>query len=407
MTTLSDRTLFSSAIRLWRLRWSLARLIVAGVFLWTLAAGSGSRLARLVLASMPDADAPAEIRALRDEGRYAEAVALAEASVALARPSARPEMQALRDEVEAERSSWLRRAGDAARGAIGGGTWGTRDPSLEMLAGAVVTDLFVIGDARDLIVQGLRAARGDEIDPVILALSTIGVATTLIPAADAGVSVLKAARRAGCMTDAFAREILRLASGPNPARLRRVAADTAELAKGLSPAGTARLLSHSRGLDELAHAADLVRRLGPEGVRTLHAGADSADALRLVARAGELRSAGRVSEAGAIEQALVRASAKGPAGIAAVARPGATSLLRALTRTHPLIGLAKGLWKGTLPDLIERGIEGLDEHWWWMLPACAGWVVFEAGWLSLRLRGEGSRHRRSENQSPRPSTAPC
>jgi hypothetical protein len=76
---------------------------------------------------------------------------------------------------------------------------------LASLAGTVTGDLFVFGDARDALREGVRLARGEEVDELILGLACVGLAVTAATYASFGVgtparvglSVVKAARRTG------------------------------------------------------------------------------------------------------------------------------------------------------------------------------------------------------------------
>jgi len=83
------------------------------------------------------------------------------------------------------------------------------------LAGALAADLTVVGDVRDLAREGGKLARGEDHSDLILGLAAAGVAVTAASyatfgaAAPArfGLSVLKAARRAGTMTAEFAADL--------------------------------------------------------------------------------------------------------------------------------------------------------------------------------------------------------
>ncbi|HNV68889.1 MAG TPA: hypothetical protein PKO06_04265, partial [Candidatus Ozemobacteraceae bacterium] len=59
------------------------------------------------------------------------------------------------------------------------------------LAGCTAGDLMVWGDVRDLIKNGYVYCTGGETDTLIVALSSIGLATTLAPHLDVGISVAK------------------------------------------------------------------------------------------------------------------------------------------------------------------------------------------------------------------------
>jgi hypothetical protein len=73
------------------------------------------------------------------------------------------------------------------------------------LAGTALGDLFVFGDVRDGVREGVHFARGEEVDELVLGLSCVGVAITagtyaslgLGAPARVGLSLVKAARKTG------------------------------------------------------------------------------------------------------------------------------------------------------------------------------------------------------------------
>ncbi|WP_020181271.1 hypothetical protein [Methylopila sp. M107] len=113
-------------------------------------------------------------------------------------------------EAEAPAAVAMRNAKGAARGFATGEIDGSAS-----LAGALAADLTVIGDLRDLAREGAKAARGEDHSQLILGLAAAGVAVTAATYATAGgaaparfgLSVLKAARRAGTMSAEFAADL--------------------------------------------------------------------------------------------------------------------------------------------------------------------------------------------------------
>ena len=78
--------------------------------------------------------------------------------------------------------------------------------SWESMAGSTVADLFIVGDIRDLIVEGLIAEDSDEL---ILTLSAVGIATTVWPPADPAVSMLKAARKSQSISQPIVNQLIK------------------------------------------------------------------------------------------------------------------------------------------------------------------------------------------------------
>ncbi len=346
---------------LWRSKWGFVRLAVAAVLLWAFAADSGARLARLQLAALPGYDFVAAAESLRAEGRYGEALQVIDAG--LDGPTESAALQSLRERTLAEQSSWLRKAKDAGIGAVTG-----QGQSLERLLGAVTADFFLIGDVRDLIIQSSKQLIDGDSDELILLLSAAGVVTTLAPEIDWAPSLLKAARKAGALSTKMGDHLLTLLRGGKRAEAAAVMGDVATLGKRASPGGAVRLLRHIDSPGELRAAAAFVERQ-PRG----------AFALASTGRAG----VDTLIEHGArADTLLVKAAAKGERGAAFLKTPAAKAMLR----PHPLIGIAKGLTKGTLPTLALRAIEAMDARAWWFIPLLAAWVFVESAGILRRVR---------------------
>lgn len=130
------------------------------------------------------------------------------------------------------------------------------------LLGAVTLDLFVIGDVRDILVQGYKEFSEQNGDKIILALSATGLSLSLLPAFHWAPAIVKGMKR----TDAFSESMIRTLN-----RLAHKAIKTGEfepLAKvvtnfgrvierlGLGPAKGAMQAIHSEAdLAKLARAA--------------------------------------------------------------------------------------------------------------------------------------------------------
>jgi len=341
---------------LWRRRWALLRIAAASVLLALFVSDTAQRLARLQLASLPGYDYLAESGKLRKEGRYTEALSIIDAGLTDADlgPDRLGQLAQQKQEVIDEQSSWLRRAREVGIGAVSG-----QGHTLEGLIGAVGADLFVVGDIRDLLIQGTKLLIDNDADELILLLSAAGVVTTLAPEIDWAPSVLKVARKAGALSTRLVDELKLMLRGGRSAEAARVLADTASLARRASPGGAIRLLRLADSPAEISAMARFAER-SPRG----------AFALGITGRAG----ADAVIELGEqADKTVLKAAAKGEHGAAWLRTPAA----RALMRPHPVIGLLKGLRKGTVADLLMRSIERLDTQAWWIIPALACWLLIE------------------------------
>lgn len=366
--------------RLWRSKWGLVRLALATFLLWVVAMDTPARLARLELAAMPGFDSVTEVRSLRLAGRYGEAEMVARAGLERqgSREGAageelstaeRGQLDAELVQTLAEQDSWIRKVKDAGLGALSG-----RAGSLEGLIGAVAADFFVVGDVRDLVIEGGKVALDGDGDGVVLALSGVGLATTLAPEVDWAPSVLKAAKRAGSMTKRFGEEIVALVRQGKKEEILKVLDDTAALSKKASPGGAMRLLRHADDAEELGVLARFVERQ-PLGAFALHvAGERGATIVKDAAKVG--------GEAAARAEALlVKASQKGARGVEFLgSRAG-----RLLLKPHALVGLAKGLWKGNATKLAQRLVDRLGANAVWALPLLAAWVFVELVLIGRRL----------------------
>ncbi len=349
---------------LWRRRWGIARLLVALALLATFLADHPARMLRLQLAAMGEVDYLAEAATLRNEGRFVEAELVLSAGIENVDAEQRPALVADLQRTIEQRNSIVRRAREFAGGALLGA-----GDSLESLLGAISADFFVVGDVRDLLIQGSRWIANEEVDELVAGLSAVGLATTVTPQFDAAASVVKLAQRTGRVTNGLADAVRSLARRAVVAGdwkpLRAVVDDVGTLAAKGSPAFALRILKHADEPADLARAARFSERnvdgafslmmTGPEGVRALRsAGATADDAIRAVAK-------------------------RGPA-----ARRWLAQVDPRIFRPHPIVGILKSLQKGNAQRAAARVVEAIDPQGWWIIPGLAAWVFLEA---AAMLRG--------------------
>lgn len=314
---------------------------------------------RAELAALPDYDYQAEAETLLADERFSEALLVVDAGL-----EALPEqagLAALRTRIVAERDDWARRLREAGHGA-----WSGQGDSLEALGGAVVADLFVFGDVRDLVIQSSRAIQGQEVDSVIVALSAAGLVLTVAPELDLGAALLKFARRSGAISARFVRSLKGLARTATEERrvepLLEVVGDASRLGRRAGPAPALRILKQVDDPAELKLVADYAARpshafalwlSGREGVQMLKSGEDGA-------------------------LWLAKAARKGRSGLQLLA-----GHRRALTRAHPFVGLLKGAYKGNVPDLVAEALARWGAILWGLF---AAWFGFESLLCAGRCR---------------------
>ncbi|MBY0312714.1 MAG: hypothetical protein K2W85_11650 [Phycisphaerales bacterium] len=370
----------------WRARWNVLRLLIAAFLLWCVTIDTGARLARLQFAAMPEVDPIPEIARLRNAGRFGESLMLIDAAIDTQPPAVqRDRLIAEREKTTREQESWLRRLRDVGIGAATGGAGSEPGAmSLEMLVGAIATDMLIVGDIRDLVIQSARFVAGDDVDPLIVALSGVGLATTLAPAADWAPAVLKAARRMGAMSASLAETITKAAKSGSTATITRVCEDAGALAKSSSPGAAARLIRLADTPEDLARLSRFVAREGKAGAAALHATQEAGAAA--IKHADELRTLGRLDEAASLDALVIKAAAKGERGRSWL-RAGA---YRTLIKPHPIVGLIKSVYKGHAAAVVQQLLERLDPRAWWLIPLLAAWTLVETGLLLRRLVTSGA-----------------
>jgi len=148
------------------------------------------------------------------------------------------------------------------------------------LAGAVTSDLTVIGDVRDIATEGGKWLAGQDYNELIVGLSVVGIAATGLTVATggggivakAGVSILKAAKRTGRLTAEFGtllvrmtrdavnmpalRETLRATDLSDLAKTQRV---LTEYARGVRGAELFPVLSRIGGVNKTVGPAETIR----------------------------------------------------------------------------------------------------------------------------------------------------
>lgn len=130
------------------------------------------------------------------------------------------------------------------------------------LAGALTLDLFVIGDLRDLVVQGYKEAAYQQGDEVVMALSAAGLGLALLPELHWAPAILKGLKRAGALSGRFIkmlRKHARSALGSGDFKpLAGVVNDFGRAAEALGPgpvSGAMRAVENESDLATLARAA--------------------------------------------------------------------------------------------------------------------------------------------------------
>ena len=330
-------------MRLLALRRALVTLLIsAGLALFSWYAmdiwhGSGAN-------SLPDHDYLQEVTALRQQGKDGEALTICNYVKGEPGLPNRDAIVAIGTQIEAERASWFGKCKRFSNGFFMGDM-----NSMEGMAGTVVSDFLIIGDIRDLGQQGYDAATGKEVDPLIVALSTAGLAGSIaawipepgepaVAAADTGISLLKGLRKINALTGHFAGEIGKVIkrglSTGKVGKLGEMFSDLGSMAKA-APAGTlGTAMKHVETVEDLRSISRCVKMAPTEATVALTIGGRSA--------AEWMKATGEVTSA-----MMKKALRKGVSGLA---------------KAKPWFRGGKFLYRGRLGEMRQPLIDWFTAH---------------------------------------------
>ncbi len=307
-----------------------------------------------------------------------------------------PAAQVLHEEIEQVRGSMGYQARKLQEGLVSG----TSDEGIGQAAG-VATDLFVIGDLRDLTRQAIRWKNGEDVDEVVTALAAIGVAASAIqlassaatvasagaaaPAAAAatgiktGTSVLKAARKLGKLPPWLGKAVIGEAQALKRTRnLEPISGLFTDVATLASTRGGLQLLSHTTDASSLRRMARLSEVFGEHSATLYRLGGDLA--VGLSQRAARLGP-----------DTIRLAATFGRGGLRTLDRLGAVRFAKYSARA------AKITYKGDAVRLLARALLRVPN---WLLGLLV--VIGVAAWLPWPApRGQGDRARRRAALGPR------
>jgi hypothetical protein len=365
-------------MRRWLRRGLLLALVVLSVLLWGALRSFSTAAGVTAFTRLSDHDYVADIEALRQQDRLDEALALSR--FVCDQPTYPQQSQAcdMAQQLDAQMHSLWYRMRSIGHGALTGAAtngWA--------LAGATTADFFVVGDVRDLLIQGWRLSQGQEVDKLLLSLSAVGVLTATMPEIDWIPSFGKIAARLGALSDKFADELLRLSRRAVESRaltpLRELFGALRRTVSHLGPARTLGILPVVDDAEELATISHLASRQPWHTYGLLKTGGRSA--LAALATTGPEATAD-----------LLQAARKGSAGLQLFRRFG-----RRLFASHLLVGAGKALHRGRLPQAMSLWLAAQAAHMRVLTTAAlaTAWCLTIAGlW---RLRGRKRRSGSSES----------
>ncbi len=228
---------------------------------------------------------------LADDGRWAESRLLADFVVEHPHLGDAERAAELAAAAEQALSGFWSRARRFAHGAVTGEPADTAG-----MLGSLSVDLFVIGDIRDLAVQGWKQMHSGTGDKLIIALSAVGLTTTVAAHVDWAPALLKLFRRSGALSRRF------LTGLKGAAR------------HGLKTGSFSRL---SAVVTDFGKAAT---RLGPGPLRGVMGSVDSAGDLAKIGRAAEIDAKGSYAVAALFGKSGVKRLHRDGGNVAALAK---------------------------------------------------------------------------------------
>jgi hypothetical protein len=307
----------------------------------------------LRLAALSRVDPLPQARGLVEEERYAEAADYLRFFMQYDYVSEKPDAVALYESITDKRESWLYQASKLVEGVLEG----TSDETVGQAAG-IATDFLVIGDIRDLTAQGINWSTGEKVDPVVTALSTLGLlatgaqiagggatvatggvaAPTIVgaTAAKSGVVILKAARKLGKLPTWLGKTLVRAAQTVTSTKSFASLSDTfTDVSKLARTRGGFHLLSESTDALSLRRMATFAEQFGEDTATLYRLGGEAA-----------VKAAQRTGELG--KDAIKLAATYGQDGLRMLDRYGATTFLKVSSRG------AKIAYKGDIFRLASR-----------------------------------------------------
>lgn len=205
---------------------------------------------------------------------------------------------------------------------------------LASFSGTLAGDLLVVGDIRDVVIQGQRLAAGEEADQLVLGLAAVGLAVTAgtyasvgaASPARAGLTLFKGARRTARLSAGLTDWARRSAGEVIDAGLLRKAAGDASLSRPLQSLDAVRAAIRTEKAGVLVTAVKDVGRVGERaGVRT------ALDVVKVADNPKDLARAARLAEAkGSQTRAILKMLGRGALLLAAGAFNLASWLFSAL-----------------------------------------------------------------------------
>ncbi|MFB1485762.1 MULTISPECIES: hypothetical protein [unclassified Thiocapsa] len=357
----------------------LTLLILAAI-----AAGVLWQQAQLSVLALSRIDPVPETRAMVAEERYADAADYLDFFMAYDYVNQDPTAQALHAEIESVRGSLSYQADKLSEGLL----QGTSDETIGQAA-SVVTDLFVIGDIRDLANQATNFVQGEDVDEVITALASIGLVATAAQLASGvatvgtagaaaptvaasttakgGIMILKTARKLGKLPPWLGKAIIKGAKTVKQTKKLDAVTDLFDdVYRVAKTRGGLNLLSKTTDAASLRRMATLAVTFGDQSATLYRIGGSSF--VRTAQRAGDLGV-----------DSIKTAATFGKGGLQVLDKVGALKFAKFTARG------SKIAYKGDVVQLLARLFLKVPVWMLYLLVALGAFVWMPWRWLG-RLR---------------------
>ncbi|CAA6817908.1 MAG: Unknown protein [uncultured Sulfurovum sp.] len=254
---------------------------------------------------------------------------------------------------------------------------GTSD-ELSGQVSAIGSDFFLFGDIRDLVIQGKNYFNKEEVDGVLVGLSSVGLvasASTLLSAGattapKAGVSVLKLARKQKYMPNWLAKFITKeakvVAKTKNIKSVKPLLESVQVLYKNAGLQGSMKLLSKSKNLMHLSTISKYAKRFGKESHVLLKT--TNGSILKHLPNVGKSTT-----------KNIKVASTFGEGGLKSLSKVGDKNFIKSI-KTYKSIG--KVGYKGEYLNILLKGLNMVNDMILWMSSLIAG--LFLVPWRLKR-----------------------
>jgi hypothetical protein len=365
---------------LFKLPVKLTLMVLAAI-----AAGVLWQQAQLSVLALSRIDPVPETRAMVAEERYADAADYLDFFMAYDYVKQDPAARTLHTEIESVRDSLRYRAGKLSEGLLKG----TSDETVGQAA-SVVTDLFVIGDIRDLANQATNFVQGEDVDEVITALASIGLVATgaqlasigatagtagaaaptvaASTTAKGGIIILKAARKLGKLPPWLGKAIINGAKTVKRTKKLDTVTDLFnDVYRVAKTRGGLTLLSKTTDAASLRRMAKLADTFGDQSATLYRIGGNSF--VRTAQRAGEL----------GVDSIKVAAT-YGKGGLQVLDKVGALKFAKFTARG------SKMAYKGDVIQLFARLLLKVPDWVLYLLVTLGAWVWVPWRWLGRLQR---------------------